>query len=128
MCVSTDTLRYYEKLGILPPAPRNIKGFRVYDNNIYKAFLLVQELKNSGMSLDAIAKYILLAKVGNSTNAERKLLLIDARKNLQKKINLLEESMRKADYQLLYYETMLLPETKVIIRSYFINEIQKEAV
>lgn len=103
--VSTFTLRYYEKLGVIPSVPRN-NGIRVYDNDFLKIFLFIQELKDSGMSLESIAKYRLLTQMNSDTRKERKQLLIKTRKKLQEKITLLQTSLNKTDYQLLHYNTI----------------------
>lgn len=120
--VSADTLRYYEKLGVVPSVPRNNSGIRIYDEYFLDWFLFIQQLKDSGMSLDSIAKYMMLARTGDSTHSKRKQLLIDAQENLQERIDLLQELINKAKYQLLHYDSELLPQTKKIMDLYFQKE------
>ena len=68
-----------------------------------------------GMSLESMIDYIELAKRGDSTYEERKRILADARMALLRKIQLLQDLARRADYQLANYEQTLLPETESLI-------------
>ena len=76
--VTADTLRYYERVGIIPAVPRKAGGVRVYDENFVEWINFVQTLKASGMSLEAIADYIRLAKLGEATCQQRKKKLTGA--------------------------------------------------
>lgn len=59
--MSTDTLRYYERIGLLPPVPRNAAGIRTYDEYFVDFINFIKKLKASGMSLEHIIDYIQLA-------------------------------------------------------------------
>ena len=107
--MSTDTLRYYERIGLLPPVPRNAAGIRNYDE------YFVKKLKASGMSLEHIIVYIRLAEMGDATIQERKKLLAEARETLLDKINSLQLVAELADYQLRNYENLLQPETYALL-------------
>ena len=62
--VSVTTLRYYERIGLLPAVPRNSSGIRVYDESFVSWLELIQNLKIAGMQLEEIIEYIELAKLG----------------------------------------------------------------
>ena len=83
--MSTDTLRYYERIGLLPPVPRNAAGIRNYD------------------------EYFV-----NFINFSKKLLA-EARETLLDKINSLQLVAELADYQLRNYENLLQPETYALL-------------
>ena len=70
--VSADTLRYYERMGIIPAVPRTSGGVRNYDENFVEWVAFIQTLKGAGMSLEAIADYINLAKLGEQTCSAKK--------------------------------------------------------
>ena len=59
--VSADTLRYYERMGIIPAVPRTSGGVRNYDENFVEWVAFIQTLKGAGMSLEAIADYQLMS-------------------------------------------------------------------
>ena len=109
--MSTDTLRYYERIGLLPPVPRNAAGIRNYDEYFVNFINFIKKLKASGMSLEHIIDYIRLAEMGDATIQERKKLLAEA----LDKINSLQLVAELADYQLRNYENLLQPETYALL-------------
>lgn len=113
--MSTDTLRYYERIGLLPPVPRNAAGIRNYDEYFVNFIIFIKKLKASGMSLEHIIDYIRLAEMGDATIQERKKLLAEARETLLDKINSLQLVAELADYQLRNYENLLQPETYALL-------------
>lgn len=113
--MSTDTLRYYERIGLLPPVPRNAVGIRNYDEYFVNFINFIKKLKASGMSLEHIIDYIRLAEMGDATIQERKKLLAEAREMLLDKINSLQLVAELADYQLRNYENLLQPETYALL-------------
>ena len=113
--MSTDTLRYYERIGLLPPVPRNAAGIRNYDEYFVNFINFIKKLKASGMSLEHIIDYIRLAEMGDATIQERKKLLAEARETLLDKINRLQLVAELADYQLRNYENLLQPETYALL-------------
>lgn len=113
--MSTDTLRYYERIGLLPPVPRNAAGIRNYDEYFVNFINFIKKLKASGMSLEHIIVYIRLAEMGDVTIQERKKLLAEARETLLDKINSLQLVAELADYQLRNYENLLQPETYALL-------------
>jgi len=113
--MSTDTLRYYERIGLLAPVPRNAAGIRNYDEYFVNFINFIKKLKASGMSLEHIIDYIRLAEMGDATIQERKKLLAEARETLLDKINSLQLVAELADYQLRNYENLLQPETYALL-------------
>lgn len=113
--MSTDTLRYYERIGLLPPVPRNAAGIRNYDEYFVNFINFIKKLKASGISLEHIIDYIRLAEMGDATIQERKKLLAEARETLLDKINSLQLFAELADYQLRNYENLLQPETYALL-------------
>lgn len=113
--MSTDTLRYYERIGLLPPVPRNAAGIRNYDEYFVNFINFIKKLKASGMSLEHIIDYIRLAEMGDATIQERKKLLAEVRETLLDKINSLQLVAELADYQLRNYENLLQPETYALL-------------
>lgn len=113
--MSTDTLRYYERIGLLPPVPRNAAGIRNYDEYFVNFINFIKKLKASGMSLEHFIDYIRLAEMGDATIQERKKLLAEARETLLDKINSLQLVAELADYQLRNYENLLQPETYALL-------------
>lgn len=120
--MSTDNLRYYERIGLLPPVPRNAAGIRNYDEYFVNFINFIKKLKASGMSLEHIIDYIRLAEMGDATIQERKKLLAEAREMLLDKINSLQLVAELADYQLRNYENLLQPETYALLNRHPVSK------
>lgn len=118
MNVSTDTLRYYERIGLIPPVPRKANGIRDYDERFIQWIKLIQDLKELGMSLEMIMEYITLAKLGDNSLKERKALLQEVREMLHQKMMKLQERLKLADYQLHNYNEILLPKTNALMNQW----------
>ena len=93
--VSADTLRYYERIGLLPAVPRKPNGIRDYDEFFIDWIAFIQDLKSVGMSLEAILDYISLAKLGEVSRKERKQLLVEVQHILLNKIKVLHTMVEK---------------------------------
>lgn len=109
--ISSDTLRYYERIGLMPPVPRKRGGVRLYSEYHVAYAAVIQSLKASGMSLEDIQQYMELAKQGKATEGKRKDLIIAAKQTLQQKIDRMQAAVREANFQLAHYDTSLLPRT-----------------
>jgi|TARA_R100000049_G_C1955804_1_gene110309 DNA-binding transcriptional MerR regulator len=73
--LSADTLRYYEKIGLLRHVARDASGFRVYGPRDLEWVGFILRLKDTGMALDDIIRYADLRERGESTLAARQALL-----------------------------------------------------
>ncbi|HCZ6347574.1 TPA: MerR family transcriptional regulator, partial [Staphylococcus aureus] len=54
MNISQDTLRYYEKVGVIPPVNRDENGYRIYNDNDLNWIYLVKNLRNAGVSIESL--------------------------------------------------------------------------
>ncbi len=84
--LSTDTLRYYEKIGLLRHVTRDASGHRVYGSSDLEWVGFVLRLKETGMSLDDIIRYADLRERGGSTLAARQALLEAHAAKLQERL------------------------------------------
>lgn len=98
--ISIDNLRYYERIGLIPPVPRKPNGIRDFDELSLHWIDFAMKFKKAGMSLEAIIEYMRLARLGDSTKAERKEILEEARENIIKKINELQKTLEFANYKI----------------------------
>lgn len=103
--IPTSTLRYYDKKGLLPFVSRDENGNRQFDDQDYEWLKIIECLKTSGLSLDAIKTYIQLAQLGDETLEERLQLFLAQRKALEEKQAALEESLQIIQFKCWYYET-----------------------
>ncbi|EGI72568.1 Zn(2+)-responsive transcriptional regulator [Pseudoalteromonas sp. AS84] len=90
--ISNDTLRYYEKQGLLTPNRRNSAGYRLYDNNDLKVMHFIIRAKNIGFSLAEI-KDLLLIKFEKSSHScsEVKKITLEKRDLVAQRIKELQQ-------------------------------------
>ena len=58
--ISADTLRYYERSGLIPPVPRNKSGIRDYDEESCRWIELMKCMRKAGVQIEALIEYCLL--------------------------------------------------------------------
>jgi DNA-binding transcriptional MerR regulator len=84
--LSADTLRYYEKIGLLRHVPRDVSGFRVYGPRDLEWVGFILRLKETNMALDDIIRYADLRELGDSTLEARQALLVAHAAKLQERL------------------------------------------
>ena len=92
--LTAHTLRYYEQEKLLPNVSRSAGGFRQYSEEDMEALGMICCLKNTGMSLQDIARFMALAREGDQTLRERCELL---KKHRDTVIARMEEMQRHLD-------------------------------
>ena len=100
--ISADTLRYYEKEGIIKPI-RNESGRRNYSESDIKWAEFIIRLKDTGMPIREIKRYARIRAKGNTTLDERLKMLLTHQKNLNAQIAKLTEHQSKLDDKIIYY-------------------------
>ena len=101
--ISADTLRYYEKIGLIRQVARS-SGKRNYSNTDIIWLKFIQRLKETGMPLQEIERYAHLRYAGDRTITERKTMLQEHRKTLLKKFAKLQENLKALDVKIEFYE------------------------
>ena len=110
--LTADTLRYYERAGAIPQVSRTAGGQRFYAEEDLEWVHNAVCMRNAGMSVEAIAEYVRLYRLGDDTLAERRELLCRERERLRARMNELEGALRLLDYKISRYEAAL--ETGVL--------------
>lgn len=73
--VSQDTLRYYERVGMIPPVTRTSGGMRDYQEEDLKWLELALCMRNAGLPVEAMIEYLKLFQQGDETISARLELL-----------------------------------------------------
>lgn len=102
--ISADTLRYYERIGLIPPVPRTASGIRDYDEAACEWIKLMKCLRAAGVQIDALVEYTALAQQGDETQPQRKALLQEQREQLAARIQTMQESLERLDRKIEYYD------------------------
>ena len=80
--ITADTLRYYERIGLIPNVPRTKSGIRDYDEESCRWIELMKCMRKAGVQIEALIEYVALFQKGDSTLEARKQILIEQRKQL----------------------------------------------
>ncbi|CAI81770.1 MerR family transcriptional regulator [Staphylococcus aureus] len=68
--ISQDTLRYYEKVGVVPPVNRDENGYRIYNDSDLNWIYLVKNLRNAGVSIESLIEFCRLAQFPKNENIQ----------------------------------------------------------
>ncbi|MCE1237854.1 MAG: MerR family transcriptional regulator [Hyphomicrobiales bacterium] len=101
--VSIDTLRWYEKTGLIPPPLRDQGRRRVYSVETVDWVGFLLRLKATGMTLAELRAYADLRRAGATTSAERRARLEEHRDDLRRRMALFAESLAILDRQIEAY-------------------------
>lgn len=102
--ITADTLRYYEKIGVIPNVNRTSGGIRDYLDEDIQWVENALCLRKSGLSVEAIAEYVRLYLEGDSTFKERQDLLVKQREELLREMHQLEETLERLNYKISKYD------------------------
>ena len=105
--LSAHTLRYYEKEGLLTHVQRSAGGFRQYSDEDLEWLGLIYCLKNTGMPLQEIARFVQLAQRGDGTLKERVELLQDHREKMVARLEEMQRYMEKITWKVNFFSEKL---------------------
>lgn len=106
--MSTDTLRYYEKIGLIPSVPRTLNGIRNYDETSCKWIDFIKCMRGAGLPIEVLTRYVALFQLGDATIHERKALLERQRDVLAIEINEKQQVLDKLNNKIKVYEKTIL--------------------
>ncbi|WP_066646427.1 MerR family transcriptional regulator [Christensenella timonensis] len=102
--ISVDTLRYYERIGLIPPVPRNKSGIRDYGEESCNWVGLMKCMRKAGVQIEALIEYVALFQKGEGTVEARKLLLIEQRNRLLERMEDMQASLERLNDKIAHYE------------------------
>lgn len=101
--LTQDTLRYYEKEGLIGPIKKCKNGIRDYDENDVKRIEFVKCMRNAGVEVNALKRYLQLFDKGIDTAEQRKEILIEQRNILEKKLKAMQSAYDRLNYKIDLY-------------------------
>lgn len=102
--ISADTLRYYERIGLIPPVPRTKSGIRDYDEASCGWIQLMKCMRKAGVQIEALIEYVALYQQGEETARARKAILEEQREQLRMRLEEMQESLHLLDKKIQHYE------------------------
>lgn len=106
--LSSDTLRYYERIGLIPPVNRNDSGIRDYTELDVKRVEFIKCMRSAGLPIEALIEYIGLVQMGDDTIQARKEILKEQRELLVARMKEMQKTLDILDYKIAGYENAVL--------------------
>ena len=114
--ISADTLRYYERIGLIPPVPRTKSGLRDYDEESCGWGELMKCMRAAGVQIEALIEYVALFQQGDDTIDARKALLIEQREQLLARMEDMQKSLDRLNMKIERYEQGLMTKEQQLRR------------
>ena len=111
--LSADTLRYYERIGLLPNVTRTPSGIRDYSEQDCARVQFVKCMRAANVSIEALIEYMALFEQGDSKIEARKAILEEQRDLVRERIAEMQAGLDRLNYKIDNYETMLAKEREM---------------
>lgn len=105
--LTKDTLRWYEREGLIPGTPRDAAGRRQYDEAMVRLLHLLVRLRRTGMPVAEVKRFVDLIDEGAASHGRRIALLTSHRERLIEQIAALHDDLGAVDDKIDHYETLI---------------------
>lgn len=110
--LSADTLRYYERIGLIPPVNRRESGVRDYTEEDFRWAEFAKCMRGAGLSIESLIEYVALVQQGAGTEQARKDILIEERDALVARMAEMQKTLERLNYKIARYESIMLEAEK----------------
>jgi DNA-binding transcriptional MerR regulator len=114
MGITVPTLRYYDREGLLPFIDKKPSGIRIFKEDDMERLDIITCMKNSGMPIKEIRKYMQLCEAGDSTLEERLQFFYERKEAAGLQIEVLNKVMETINHKIWYYETAIEAGTEAV--------------
>jgi DNA-binding transcriptional MerR regulator len=105
--ITAETLRYYERIGVIPPVNRNENGIRDYTEIDCNWVQFIKCMRNAGLSIESLIEYTTLFQNGSSTHDARKQILIEQRDELISRISDMQTALDRLNKKIDGYDEIM---------------------
>ncbi|MEN4040711.1 MAG: MerR family transcriptional regulator [Anaerolineaceae bacterium] len=113
--ISSDTLRYYERIGLLPSVHRTDSGIRDYNELDLRRITFIKCMRSAGLPIDVLIRYFDLVQQGDKTIEARKSILIEQRAQLLDRMKELQQTLDLLNYKISVYENAILKREQELL-------------
>ena len=106
--LSADTLRYYERVGLIPPVNRNEGGIRDYNELDLRRVDFIKCMRSAGLPIEVLIEYVGLVQRGDKTMEARKDILIEQREQLVARMREMQKTLDILNHKIEVYENAVL--------------------
>lgn len=114
MSLPVSTIRYYDKMGLIPFLEKNESGYRIFKEKDISMLRIIECFKNTGMSISEMQQYVEMVKRGDESLEERYQLFVRRKEIVLEEMRQLEKQLKTIDHKLWYYETAIKAGTEDI--------------
>ena len=114
--ISADTLRYYERVGLIPPVHRNEGGIRDYNELDLRRVDFIKCMRAAGLPVEVLIEYMGLVQQGDETTEARKEILIEQRNLLAARIAEMQKTLDLLNHKVEVYEKAILKKEKEMLQ------------
>jgi DNA-binding transcriptional MerR regulator len=115
--ITADTLRYYERIGLIQPVNRNGGGIRDYNELDLRRVEFIKCMRSAGLPIEVLIEYVGLVQQGDGTIEARKEILKGQRELLAARMNEMQKTLDILDHKIEVYEKAVLKKEKEIIQT-----------
>jgi len=115
--LSSDTLRYYERIGLIPHVNRSDSGIRDYNELDVRRVEFIKCMRGAGLSIEVLIEYIGLVQQGDQTIETRKEILKEQRDLVAARIAEMQKTLEVLNRKIQVYETAILTKEKQIVQT-----------
>lgn len=117
--ISADTLRYYERIGLIPGINRSQSGIRDYTDEDCRWIEFIKCMRSAGLPIEVLIEYVALFHQGDATIKARKDLLIEQRNQLSARMTEMQKTMERLNHKIERYEHAIVPAEHELKRTDF---------
>ena len=114
--LSVDTLRYYERVGLIPTVNRNESGIRDYNELDLRRVDFIKCMRGAGLPVEVLIEYVALVQHGDKTIEARKEILKEQREQLVSRMKEMQKTLDILDHKIEVYEKAVLKKEKAMIQ------------
>jgi len=115
--ISLDTLRYYERIGLIRPVNRTASGIRDYNEIDLRRVEFIKCMRAAGLPIDVLIEYVGLVQLGDRTIEARKDILKAQREQLAARMSEMQKTLDILDRKIGGYENALLKKEKAMLET-----------
>ncbi|TPR50185.1 MerR family transcriptional regulator [Apilactobacillus micheneri] len=104
--ISKQTLYYWERIGLLYKIAKDSNGYRNYNEENLKQIEFVSCMRNAGMTINKLQKYMILYNSGEQTFEQRKQLIADQLDEIKYQVLKYKNAQQVLEYKLNHYEEL----------------------
>ena len=114
--ISLDTLRYYERIGLIPPVHRNESGIRDYNDLDLRRVEFIKCMRSAGLPIETLIEYVRLVQQGDRTIEARKEILKEQREQLSARMKEMQKTLDLLDHKIEVYENAVLKKEQEMLQ------------